>query len=162
LSETPADDVCIWVAESEADTVRLGALLAGLLQPGMTVALQGDLGAGKTRLVQAVAESLGVDRRDVSSPTFTLLQEYAGPVPIFHFDTYRLRNAEEFIDLGADEILSAGGLSFVEWADRVRDVLPTDVLRIEIEITGPTERLFRIQGTGPTTRDLVRELCRAQ
>jgi tRNA threonylcarbamoyladenosine biosynthesis protein TsaE len=92
---------------------------------------------------------MGADRRLVSSPTFVLIQEYEAALPIFHCDTYRLRNVDEFIDLGIDEILHAQGVCLIEWADRVAEILPPDHLRIEIEIMGPTARSFRIQAGGP-------------
>lgn len=144
---------------SEADTLRLGAALADVLQPGAVVALVGNLGAGKTRLVRAVAEAAGVDPKTVNSPTFVLVQEYEGKWPIYHFDTYRLHDTHEFLDLGADEYLHSQGVCFIEWADRVRDVLPADVLRIEIAITGETSRDFRFTATGPCSEKIVQALA---
>jgi len=145
-------------ARSEADTETLGAAMAGVLEPGGVIALVGDLGAGKTRLVQAVAAGLGVDRRAVKSPTFVLLQEYEGRLPIYHFDTYRLANTDEFLELGADEILTAEGICLIEWADRVTDVLPADRLTIEIEVTGPQARTFCFTATGQKSRAIVSRL----
>src|SRR5262245_39270234 len=84
-------------------TTALGRRLAGLLFPGAVIALVGNLGAGKTHLVRAVAEGLGAPGRAVSSPTFVLIQEYRGRLPVYHFDAYRLRGAAEFFDLGAHE-----------------------------------------------------------
>ena len=145
-------------ARSEADTEALGNALAGVLEPGSIVALVGDLGAGKTRLVQAVAVALDVDRRAVRSPTFILIHEYEGRLPIYHFDTYRLANSDEFLELGADEIMASGGVCLIEWADRVADVLPADRLTIEIEITGPQSRAFRFTPTGPNSTDILMRL----
>ena len=106
--------------ENEQDTERLGAALAEVLPPGTVVALIGTLGAGKTRLVQAVAAALGVPRGSVTSPTFVLVNEYRqGRLPVYHFDTYRLKDDDEFLDLGPDEYFESDGLTFVEWADRV-------------------------------------------
>jgi len=140
-----------WVvaAQSEVDTQRLGCALARALAHGGTVALIGPLGAGKTRLTQAIAGELGADRRTVNSPTFVLIQEYAASVPIFHCDTYRLRSVDEFLDLGVDEMFQSEALCLIEWADRVTPVLPPDRLQIEIEVTGPTARNFRISALGP-------------
>jgi tRNA threonylcarbamoyladenosine biosynthesis protein TsaE len=146
------------VSESEAQTEQLGGALAGLLQPGMVVALIGELGAGKTRLVQAVAEAMGVDRRLVNSPTFVLVQEYDAPLRLYHFDAYRLADVDEFRELGAEELMNCGGICLIEWADRVSDALPEDLLRIEIEITAPTSREFRFHGSGPLSSTLVAEL----
>src|SRR5579872_7197597 len=92
------NDVWVYLAHDEGDTERLGSALGEALQQGGIVALIGTLGAGKTRLVQSIAATLGADRRLVNSPTFILIQEYEGTLPIYHCDTYRLRNVEEFID----------------------------------------------------------------
>src|SRR5919206_909490 len=105
-------------------TRALGRRLGGLLFPGAVVALVGPLGAGKTHLVRAVAEGLGADGRLVSSPTFVLIQEYRGRLPVYHFDAYRLRGEEEFLDLGALDYFEGDGVCLIEWADRVAGCLP--------------------------------------
>jgi tRNA threonylcarbamoyladenosine biosynthesis protein TsaE len=133
----------------ERDTEVLGTALGQALGGGGVVALVGTLGAGKTRLVQSIAVALGADRRLVNSPTFILIQEYEAALPIYHCDTYRLRNVAEFLDLGIDEILQSNGVCLIEWADRVAEVLPPDHLRIEIDVTGATSRRFRIAASGP-------------
>ena len=155
MSDEQRHEAWSCLSQSERDTETLGRMLGDVLTPGTVVALVGNLGAGKTRLVQAVAAALGVDRQDVNSPTFVLIQEYAGRLPLYHFDTYRLRDSDEFLELGADELMTSGGVCLVEWADRVADVLPRNVLRIEIEIAGPTARRFRFLGTGPKSDALV-------
>jgi len=137
-----------FTAHNEHDTDRLGAALAGVLPPGTVVALIGTLGAGKTRLVQAVAAAVGVPRANVTSPTFVLVNEYTGGrLPIYHFDTYRLKDDDEFLNLGPDEYFDSSGLTFVEWADRVANLLPTERLEISIEVTSETTRRFSIRGT---------------
>jgi tRNA threonylcarbamoyladenosine biosynthesis protein TsaE len=137
------------LSTSEADTARFGAQLAEALEPGTVVALVGHLGAGKTRLVQAVATAAGVDPREVNSPTFVLVQEYSGRWPIYHFDTYRLPDSAAFLNLGAEEYLQGDGVCFIEWADRVADALTED-LRIELTALGETTR--RIAITAKTDR----------
>jgi tRNA threonylcarbamoyladenosine biosynthesis protein TsaE len=149
------------ISNDEADTERLGAALAGVLQPGTVVALNGNLGAGKTRLVQAVAAALGVDRETVTSPTFVLLQEYAGRLPLYHFDAYRLRDVDEFLALGADELLWSDGVCLVEWADRVAEALPADRVEVQIAARGADSRAFRFSGTGPQSKTLVNRLRQA-
>ena len=109
----------IYDSADESATAALGAALAGVLPAGTTVALCGPLGAGKTRLVQAIAEAAGVDRQDVTSPTFVLIQEYHGRRAIYHIDAYRVRDEDEFESLGVDEYFEGDGLVLVEWADRV-------------------------------------------
>lgn len=147
----------LWLfrSASESDTERLAAALADSLEPGTVVALVGNLGAGKTRLVRAVACALGVDRRDIASPTFVLVHEYDGRLPIYHFDAYRLRSAADFAALGADEYLSSTGVSLIEWADRVAELLPDDHLRVEIAVTGETSREFRFRATGPRSANVL-------
>lgn len=126
--------------DNEEDTQRLGAGLARCLPDGTCVALIGTLGAGKTRLVQAVAAAIGIDPTDVTSPTFVLCQRYEGTRTIFHMDAYRLHDLDEFFELGVDEYFESSGLSFVEWADRVRQGMPRNCLEVVIQITGPTSR----------------------
>jgi tRNA threonylcarbamoyladenosine biosynthesis protein TsaE len=139
-----------FTAQNEADTERLGAALGKTLPPGTVIGLIGTLGAGKTRLVQAVASALGVPRANVTSPTFVLVNEYkGGRLPIYHFDTYRLKDDDEFLNLGPDEYFDSAGLTFVEWADRVANLLPAERIEIEIEVAGDTARTFFIRGTSP-------------
>ena len=138
----------IFEAFSEADTARLGAALAEVLPDGTTVALCGTLGAGKTRLVQAIAEAAGVNRRDVVSPTFVLIQQYHGRRTIYHIDAYRLRDDDEFRALGPEEYFESDGLALIEWADRVRACLPVERVEIHIEVTGPESRRFEVAAIG--------------
>jgi tRNA threonylcarbamoyladenosine biosynthesis protein TsaE len=136
-------------------TDEFGRRLGTLLFPGAVVALIGPLGAGKTYLVRAMAEGLGIaDSRLVNSPTFVLVQEYAARLPIYHFDTYRLRTPAEFFDLGVHEYFEGDGVCFVEWADRVESYLPDEHLRINLEVTGETSRRATIDGRGSRYRSL--------
>lgn len=134
--------------QNEQDTERLGAALADVLPLGTVVGLIGTMGAGKTRLVQAVATALGVPAGGVTSPTFVLMNEYRqGRVPVFHFDTYRLKDEDEFLDLGPDEYFDSDGITFVEWADRVEHLLPEERVEVELEVTGDTTRRVTLLGT---------------
>lgn len=142
----------------EHDTDRLGAILAEAAEPGLVVGLIGPLGAGKTRLVRATATALGADPRSVNSPTFVLIQEYLGRIPVFHFDTYRLRDVQAFADLGAEEYFSGEGICFVEWADRVISELPRDLLCIEMSVCAPTARRFRFSSSGPLSQRVLAQL----
>lgn len=146
-------------AEDELSTDRVGKLLADALPPGTVVALVGTLGAGKTRLVQAVAAALGVPADDVTSPTFVLVNEYSsGRLPVYHFDTYRLRDDDEFLELGPEEYFDGQGITFVEWADRVVDCLPRDYLRIEIKVVSKQARDFLISASSPAIQPLLQQL----
>jgi len=144
--------------ESETATRNFARRVGAVARPGLVVALVGDLGAGKTRLVQSAAEGLGVDPSVVNSPTFVLIQEYAGRLPVYHFDTYRLKDFDEFLELGADEYLSSDGVCFVEWADRMDEVLPADRLTIQFEITGETTRMLRLSAGGPVSGKVLASL----
>lgn len=138
----------VYFSESLADTDRLGAALAGALPDGAVVALCGTLGAGKTRLVQALAAACGIDRSEVVSPTFVLCHEHAGSRALYHFDVYRLSGDEEFQRLGPQEYFSAGGITLIEWADKVAASLPEERLDIVIEVTGEMSRQFTLRAWG--------------
>jgi tRNA threonylcarbamoyladenosine biosynthesis protein TsaE len=146
----------------EQGTERLGAALADVLPPGTLVALVGTLGAGKTRLVQAVAKAVGVPEGSVTSPTFVLVNEYRqGRLPIYHFDIYRLKDDDEFLALGPEEYFEADGLSFVEWADRVDHLLPEERVEVELEVTGDTSRRVTLLGTTNELENAVEAIrCR--
>jgi tRNA threonylcarbamoyladenosine biosynthesis protein TsaE len=147
-------------AGDERATAALGAALAEVLPEGTTVALCGTLGAGKTRLVQAIAAAAGVDRGQVLSPTFVLIQEYHGRRAIYHIDAYRLRDEDEFSALGPEEYFEGEGLILVEWADRVQGCLPADRIEVRIEVTGPESRRFEIVSRGPKHAETIRQLQR--
>ena len=148
----------VFEAKDEAYTDRLGAALAAGLPAGTTIALLGTLGAGKTRLVQAIAAACGVDREEVVSPTFVLCQRYQGDRTIYHLDAYRLRDDDEFRELGPEEFFESDGLTIIEWADKVADCLPEERIEIEIEVTGTTERRFVVRGVGKQYEDTVSAL----
>jgi tRNA threonylcarbamoyladenosine biosynthesis protein TsaE len=145
----------------EPATHSLGAALAEVLPGGAVVALIGPLGAGKTRLIRAVTEAAGVAKGAVASPTFVLVHEYQGRVPIFHLDVYRLRDEDEFLALGPEEYFSQPGWSFVEWADRVADCLPHERLEILIEPVGPNARRFTIRAAGEKYDQVIEALRNA-
>jgi tRNA threonylcarbamoyladenosine biosynthesis protein TsaE len=132
----------------EATTKAIGAAVAGLLDPGDVVGLAGDLGAGKTRLVQGAAAALGVED-PVLSPTFMLLREYDGDLPVHHVDAYRLAGPVELEDLGLDEVLAADAVAFVEWADRVAAALPESWLELVLHIRDDDTREVDVLPHGP-------------
>ena len=138
---------------SEAETEALAERLAPQLRPGTVIAFTGDLGAGKTAFTRGLARGLGIRDR-VSSPTYTIVNEYEGDVPLFHFDMYRLGSSEELFDIGWEDYLDRGGILAVEWSERVADALEAP-LRISI-IRDPAEensRLITIEG-GSACADL--------
>ncbi len=146
--------------QSENDTVRLGQKLAKSLPAGTVVALEGTLGAGKTRLVRAVAEALGVSARDITSPTFTLWQTYQGTKTIHHLDAYRVRDEDEFFELGVEECFE-DGFMFIEWAERVVECLPPNCLQIRLEVVGETQRTAEISTQSGELISIVEAIHRA-
>lgn len=145
-------------SSSDADqTRRLGQQLGTLAEPGLVVSLVGDLGAGKTTFTQGVAAGLHTpDPRLVTSPTFVLIQEYAGRIPLYHFDTYRLKDLREFVELGVEEYFQGDGICLVEWADRVESILPVERVEVTFESQGPTARIVQARSLGSRYDELVK------
>ncbi|MBI4675489.1 MAG: tRNA (adenosine(37)-N6)-threonylcarbamoyltransferase complex ATPase subunit type 1 TsaE [Chloroflexi bacterium] len=142
-------------SESVETTQALGAALAAQLVPGDVIALQGELGTGKTNFVQGLARGLGITE-DVNSPTFILANEYPdGRLPLYHVDAYRLENASQARDFGLDDYLNDDGVTVIEWAERVRDALPQDVLWIEFEYLGENERRLVLRARGARAAEIL-------
>jgi tRNA threonylcarbamoyladenosine biosynthesis protein TsaE len=147
------------VSGSAAATRRVGRRLGRAALPGTRLALVGPLGAGKTQLAKGVAEGLGV-RSVVNSPTFIIVNEHAGRLPLFHVDAYRLTDADEARQAGVFDERQAEGVTVIEWADRLEGWLAADVLRIELELVHdePEHRLIRWQAVGDQHVTLTRVL----
>lgn len=145
----------ICLTQTAEETRALAARLAARLRPGDILLLEGALGAGKTTFVQGLAEGLGV-RAPVTSPTFTLLQEYPGAQgPLLHFDLYRLDRPEEVVDLGFEESLERGGVVVVEWAERLGWLTPPEHLRICMEREEGERRRIALLPSGSRYRAVV-------
>ena len=136
------------VTRAPDETRDVGAALAGLMGPGDVVSLTGDLGAGKTAFVQGAARALGVTE-PVTSPTFVLVREYRGDVPIRHVDVYRLQRVQEVLDLGFEDLVDAGGVAFIEWGDVVEALLPDSHIRVELRAGDDDHRTIGVSGRGP-------------
>lgn len=157
-------------SRSAEETRRLGEALGGLLAAGDVILLTGELGAGKTAFTQGIARGLGVPGV-VNSPTFTLLKEYQGRLPLYHFDLYRIENPAELEELGFGDYFFGDGVSVVEWAERGEPAAgtgegdeapwPADALRIRIGIAGPQERALAFIAAGPRGRALLAGLASA-
>jgi tRNA threonylcarbamoyladenosine biosynthesis protein TsaE len=152
---------------SEQETRRFGLALGERLRPGDVVGLVGDLGTGKTTLTQAIAHGMGIGA-PVTSPTFALIHEYRGPIPLFHIDPYRLERPEEMEDLGFDEYFERGGVVIVEWADRVAELLPPERLTLTLKmleappdaaLDAEAPRLLTAEATGKRYENLLAELA---
>ena len=121
------------ITESVEETYALGTQLAAELDAGAVLALYGDLGTGKTHLVKGIAKGLGLDPATVRSPTFTILHTYdEGRRPLYHFDAYRVQTPDEFVELGFEEYVHGDGITCIEWADRVEDLLPPHTLHLTL------------------------------
>ncbi|WP_169973173.1 tRNA (adenosine(37)-N6)-threonylcarbamoyltransferase complex ATPase subunit type 1 TsaE [Tautonia rosea] len=139
-----ADSLIIELA-SEAETEQIGHASAGVIEPGTVIGLVGPLGAGKTRLSRAIAEGLGVAPGAIASPTFLLIHEYAGRLPVFHADCYRLHDPEEFDSLGIVDDFEGPGVCLIEWADRFADRLPATSWWLDLQPTGVESRRLVIR-----------------
>ncbi len=120
-----------YLSHDVIETEALGERLARQLHPGSVLAYFGDLGAGKTAFTRGLARGLGCTGR-VTSPTFTIVNEYEGPTPLFHFDMYRLGDSDELFDIGWEDYLARGGVCAVEWSERIEDALPDDAVIVTI------------------------------
>ena len=135
-----------YLSHSPEETEQLGEQLGRTLRPGSVVAYRGDLGMGKTAFTRGLARGLGCTCR-VTSPTFTIVNEYSGALPLFHFDMYRLDSSDELFDIGWEDYLIRGGVCAVEWSERVEDALPDDTLWVSFARgNGENDRIITVTG----------------
>lgn len=139
------------------ETEQLGMAIGRALKGGEVIAMTGDLGAGKTTLTKALAKSLGIDEH-VTSPTFTIVNEYEGRLKLFHFDVYRIGDIEEMYDLGFEEYIYGDGVSIIEWSNLIKEILPEDTINIEILASRENTRIINLSGKGKKFDNLVKEL----
>lgn len=137
------------------ETKTVAEQLAKKLQPGDVVTLDGDLGAGKTTFTKGLARGLGI-KRTVNSPTFTMIKEYDGRLPLYHMDVYRLQDSDE--DLGFDEYFEGEGVTVVEWAHLIENQLPSDLLQISIRRVNENERTLILKPASERFVSLCKEL----
>lgn len=128
---------------SPETTMEIGRRIGACLRKGDILALQGTLAAGKTTITKGIALGLGISE-DVTSPTFTLISEYEGKIPLYHMDVYRLDSPESFIDLGVEELLYGNGVCVIEWSEKVMSELPGSTIVIKIEMISPSERSITV------------------
>ncbi len=135
----------VFFSKSEHDTEQIGERLSKNLPDGTVVAMYGDLGAGKTAFVRGMARGMGLSCR-VSSPTFTIVNEYLGERQLIHFDMYRLSSADELFDIGWEDYLARGAVCAVEWSENVRDAFFGDEVNVTIEKLSDNGRRITIEG----------------
>lgn len=132
-----------FTTKNAEETEALGQKLGRLLQKGDILAMRGTLAAGKTTLTKGIARSLGI-RDEITSPTFCLISEYAGAMPLYHMDVYRLDGAEDFINLGTDDMLYGEGVCVIEWSEKIMSELPDTAIAIDIGVNDDGSRTVRI------------------
>lgn len=146
------------ILKSLEETQKFGVKLGNALKKGDILCLNGDLGAGKTTLTKSIGIGLGVNEY-ITSPTFALINQYSGKLPVYHFDVYRLENVEEIYDLGFDEYFYGNGVCIIEWADKIEKMIPKERIVIDIEKTEELDgRIIKISGFQERYEELVREL----
>jgi tRNA threonylcarbamoyladenosine biosynthesis protein TsaE len=148
------------ISPTPQETERIGSLLGALLIPGDVIALSGELGSGKTTLVRGVAQGMGFSGTEVASPSFTLVNEYVGPLPLFHIDLYRLGDERELYEIGYDEYISAAGVAVIEWADRIPHVVPNESLWITLRYQAAECREIVMHPHGDRYEKIIEELNR--
>ena len=144
---------------STSETIRTGKRLGRLLEPGDVVALVGDLGTGKTQFIKGLAEGAGVGKATyVSSPSFTLINEYPGRIPFYHIDLFRLESEKEADGLGLEEYVHGNGITAIEWADKISSLLSEELLLVKIHYTGEHSRTIEVTPKGKRYEAIVMEL----
>lgn len=143
--------------ENEESTKKIGEIIGEKLFNGAILCLNGDLGAGKTTLTKSIAKALRIDE-DITSPTFTIVNEYTdGSIPLYHFDVYRIGEADEMYDIGFDEYINSDGVCIIEWSSIIRDILPKERLEINLNYSG-MGREMEIISYGDKYKKIVEEM----
>lgn len=144
-----------FVSKSPEETIGIGEHLGKWLKKGDIICFFGDLGSGKTTFIKGIAKGLKIGQKKVHSPTFVLMNVYQGRLPLFHFDLYRLEDAQEISDLGCDEFFYDDGVSVIEWANRLGTFLPEEYLRIDLKHRKLDERVIRLSAKGLRYQNIV-------
>lgn len=144
-----------YISNNIDETKEFAKKLASSLQPGDVIALEGDLGAGKTTFTKGLAEGLEITK-NVNSPTFTIIKEYKGTMPLYHMDVYRLENSDE--DLGFEEYFEGTGVTVVEWAHLIKDQLPSELLTIYLTHNNEGSRNIKLVPAGKRYEELCKEI----
>ncbi|MBO5400704.1 MAG: tRNA (adenosine(37)-N6)-threonylcarbamoyltransferase complex ATPase subunit type 1 TsaE [Spirochaetaceae bacterium] len=128
---------------SAEDTIEVGEIFGQFLKPGAIIAMQGTLAAGKTTITKGIAKALKIEE-DITSPTFTLISEYEGSLPLYHMDVYRLDSTEDFINLGTEDLIYGKGISIIEWSEKIMDALPQNTIVLKLEAQSDNSRIITI------------------
>jgi tRNA threonylcarbamoyladenosine biosynthesis protein TsaE len=156
----PTDNTVKITSHTPQETEQLGSLLGSMLAKGDIIALCGELGTGKTTLVRGMARGIGLKEGEVASPSFTLVNEYEGPLCLFHIDLYRLEDEKELIGIDYEEYLKGDGVVVIEWADRIPQAVPYDALWITLRYLTSERREIVLQAQGDRYKMMIEELQR--
>ncbi len=147
------------VSRSVNDTIKIGKVIAGNLNSGDIICLFGELGSGKTVLVKGIAEGLGIKRERIISPTFVLIHQHLeGRLPLYHFDLYRLKSVSAILGLGYEEYFYNEAVAVIEWAGRLKYLLPKEFLKVELSFKKQTQRLLEFTAKGSRYKKLLGRL----
>jgi len=147
-------------SSSPQKTEQIGLLLGEMLIRGDIIALSGELGTGKTTLVRGMALGMGLEKDDVASPSFTLVNEYRGPLPLFHLDLYRLHDEKELLDIDFEAYIRGEGVVVIEWADRISGAVPSDAIWITLRYVADERREIVAEARGARYELIIEELQR--
>jgi tRNA threonylcarbamoyladenosine biosynthesis protein TsaE len=152
----------VFFSHSPADTSALGKKIGKHITSGAVIALVGELGCGKTLLTRAICAGLDVPRKQVNSPTFVLVNEYRGRIPVFHLDLYRIGNEADGVELGIVDYLrrAASGVMIIEWAEKILPLLPADLLKVEFQILSTRQRRIGLSSAGKKFDGLFKEIAK--
>ena len=156
----PADRTVEITSRTPQETEQIGSLLGSMLAKGDIIAICGELGTGKTTLVKGMARGIGLEEGEVASPSFTLVNEYEGPLRLFHIDLYRLEDEKELLGIDYEEYLKGEGVVVIEWADRIPRAVPRDALWITLRYLGAECRQIVLQAQGDRYKAMIEELQR--
>ena len=135
----------IFNTKTAEETIQLGEKIGKMLKPGTVIAMEGTLAAGKTTITKGIAKALGITET-ITSPTFTLISEYEGNMPLYHMDVYRLDSAEDFLNLGVEDMIYDGnGVAIIEWSEKIRSELPKSTITIRLETAENNGRKITIE-----------------
>lgn len=143
---------------SVKETIAIGKTLGKLMSPGDVIYLTGELGAGKTCFVKGIAEGLGIRGKDITSPTFIIINEYKGKIPLYHIDLYRIGVIDDLRDIGMEELVYGKGVTAIEWAERIKDVLPDERLDVTLKWVDDNTRTIEMNAFGRHHKEILKKL----
>lgn len=132
-----------YISHNTEETIEIGKKIGKMCKSGTVISLRGSLGAGKTVIAKGIAKALNIDEAIVS-PTFTIIQEYKGTLPLYHMDLYRISGCDEFEMLGGEEMLYGNGVTLIEWSEKIEEMLPEDTIFIDIAIEKNLDRIITL------------------